>query len=100
MQSSKPINNLLHVNTPGLKILFSEFCIDSKFTFDSGINFFNCLCKTASEQFIKSLRKQFIYSKMINLKGHRDKYFSLEHVEFLEFICRVAFEWHEERKET
>lgn len=52
----------------------------------------NPLSPVKGEPLIWTLREQFVYSKMTNLKDLQEsaKYHYLAYVEFLEFICRVA----------
>ena len=71
IQSSKPLNQLLHHNRLGLRLLYEEFANgDDLFDFDSACRMFNGLSRdtrsklgvTLTGRFIADLKAQFLYS--------------------------------------
>lgn len=93
IRRSKELNQLLHDNTVGLQMIWNDFKIKGKgFNIDSARKLVLNLREQA-EAYIPDVAKCFVYSKMTNLKDSSEpkKYFSLEYVEFLEMLCRIAY---------
>ena len=61
------------------------------FYYESAVSLFDGILP-GSEKLIDNMWECFVFSKMTNIKDRRDRqrYHSLEPVEFLEFFCRVA----------
>lgn len=52
------------------------------------------------DEYIKTWRHQWVYSKMTNMKdaSNSNMYFSLESVEYQEFVCRTILQWYEDQR--
>ena len=100
IRGSKKLNELLFDNRNGLKDLF-EFWKDPKigFTVDRAIKMLKCVTDAQLEGKYKvrgldldKILACFVYSMMTILDEikQKRKYHILKHIEFLDFLCRVA----------
>ena len=69
IRASGPLNQLLHDNTAGLKMLYSE-CSErnNRFTYESARKFFNTISEQKGADLVVDLRQCFVHCQMTNLK--------------------------------
>lgn len=70
IRASKPLNDLLHDNTEGLRVLYKECMERNKgFTLDSARKFFRMATdETGGDNLVEDTRVHFVYCQMTNLK--------------------------------